>query len=70
VRYEATAIATLALQRFSKFPISHAVVRNQYVTFGHDAPSLCKEPLFGSICATIVQPEFQRFITPMSDAPP
>jgi hypothetical protein len=28
-------------------PIPHAVVRNQWVTFGHDAPFLCKEPLFG-----------------------
>jgi hypothetical protein len=26
--------------------------------FGHDAPFLCKEPLFGSICATIVHRYF------------
>jgi hypothetical protein len=26
---------------------------------------LGKEPLFGSICATIVQPEFQRFTLPI-----
>jgi ferredoxin-NADP reductase len=53
--------------RFSKkqFPIPHAVVRNQQVTFGRVASLLGKEPLFGSICATIVQPELQRFTLPI-----
>src|SRR6266436_5114186 len=41
-------------QWFSKFPIPHAVVRNQQVTFGCVASLLVKQPVFGSICATIV----------------
>ena len=50
------------VQRFSKFPIRHALVRNQQVAFG-SLPSLSgKEPLFGSICATIVQPKMRRFL--------
>ncbi len=40
----------------ANFPIPHAAVRNQQVTFGRVASLLGKEPLFGSICATIVQP--------------
>jgi len=40
------------VQRFSKFPIRHALVRNQQVTFGSVPSLLGKEPLFGSICAT------------------
>jgi len=50
------------VQRFSKFPIRHALVRNQQVTFGSVPSLLGKEPLFGSICATIVQPKMRRFL--------
>ena len=40
----------------AKFPIPQPGVRHQQLTIGCDARLSCKVPLFGSICATIVQP--------------
>jgi len=62
--FELTSLQFSPLQRFSKFPIPHAVVRNQQVTFGWDALLWCKTPLFGGHCATIAQPKMRRFFWP------
>jgi len=46
--------------RLTKFPISMPGVRNPQVTFTWNALFRCKRAVFGSICATAVQPGMRR----------